>query len=89
MARHGPTSRDTSQLAAMLEGLGWQSLEHLPLEAYLAPVGLYTLQMQFDGTFKRESTELVEEFTKATSNEDTWLGEVTPLRSIQSVGGLE
>ena len=39
VARYGPTSRDTGQLAATLEGLGWQSLEHLPLEAYLAPIG--------------------------------------------------
>ena len=79
VARHGPSSLDTRQLAAMLEGLGWQSLEHLPLEAYLAPMGLYTLQMRFDGTFERKATELVEEFTNAISTGDEWLGEVTPL----------
>jgi beta-glucosidase/6-phospho-beta-glucosidase/beta-galactosidase len=77
IARHGPTRLDTRQLARMLEGLGWPSLEQLPLEAYLARMGLYELQMQFDGTFARRATALVEAYSQVIGQEASWLGEVT------------
>jgi hypothetical protein len=65
MARLGPSQLDAGQLAKMIEAMGWNSLEHLPLEAYLAPMGLWGLEMGFDGTFNRVATSLIEQYRSA------------------------
>lgn len=67
MARHEDQNLDPQTLPKMINHLGWNTLDNLPLEAYLAPMGLYTLKMQFDGTFARILTPLVEEYREATS----------------------
>lgn len=65
IARMGPPALDMQQVSRMVTALKWQSLERLPLEAYLAPMGLYTLEMNFNGTFERLHTPLVEAYTDA------------------------
>lgn len=65
MARHEPPNLDPQQITGMINLMGWTSLENLPLEAFLAPMGLYSLKMQFDGTFERVHTPVVDEFTGA------------------------
>ena len=44
------------------------SLENMPLEAFLAPMGLYTLKMGFDGTFQRVETPLVAQYRNAVAD---------------------
>ena len=65
IARMGPPLLDMQQIGTMVQAMGWNSLEQLPLEAYLAPMGLYSLRMQFDGTFARNHTPLVDEYRTA------------------------
>lgn len=65
IARMGPPILDLQQIAKMVDAMKWQSLERLPLEAYLAPMGLYSLEMQFDGTFGRVHTPLVDAYRAA------------------------
>jgi beta-glucosidase/6-phospho-beta-glucosidase/beta-galactosidase len=65
IARNGPPILDPEHLSQTLQKLGWNQVEQLPLEAYLAPMGLYTLEMQFDGTFARLDTPLVEQYRRA------------------------
>lgn len=62
IARMGPPLLDMQQISMMVKAMGWNRLDQLPLEAYLAPMGLYSLRMQFDGTFARDSTPLVDEY---------------------------
>ncbi len=62
IARQGPPLLDMAQVSRLVRAMGWNSLEQLPLEAYLAPMGLYSLRMQFDGTFARDHTRLVDEY---------------------------
>ncbi|HEX2909468.1 MAG TPA: family 1 glycosylhydrolase [Chloroflexia bacterium] len=68
VARMGPPLLDSRQVAGMLEAMGWNSLEQLPLEAYLAPMGLWSLKMGFDGTFSRVETPLVEQYRAAIAS---------------------
>ena len=67
MARHEGPNLDPQVLPQMVNHLGWQSLENLTLRDYLAPMGLYTLKMQFDETFERVHTPLVDEYIQAIS----------------------
>lgn len=69
IARMGPPALDMQQVSNMVNALKWQSLEHMPLEAYLAPMGLYELEMSFDGTFHRVHTPLVDAYRDAVR---TW-----------------
>jgi hypothetical protein len=62
IARNGPPGLDPAYLSGTLQTLGWNQVEQLPLEAYLAPMGLYELEMQFDGTFARIETPLVDQY---------------------------
>lgn len=65
IARMGPPTLDVQQISRLITAMKWNSLEHLPLEAYLAPMGLYGLEMQFDGTFARRHTPLVDAYASA------------------------
>lgn len=76
MARLGPPMLDVEQIAGMLSGMRWTSLEQLPLEAFLAPMGLYTLEMQFEGTFARLHTSLVDQYRDAMRRGPETVGEV-------------
>ncbi len=68
VARQGPPLLDMEQVSTMVRAMGWNSLEQLPLESYLAPMGLYSLRMQFDGTFARDHTRLVDEYRDIVRN---------------------
>jgi len=46
----------------------WTSLERLPLDAYLAPMGLYTLLRGFDETFERVQTPRVNQYRTAIAD---------------------
>jgi hypothetical protein len=65
--RLGPPTLDPRHVAGALEAMRWPRLEQLPLEAYLVPMGLYALVMQFDGTFRRVPTPLVEQYAHCIS----------------------
>ena len=65
VARLGPETLDGAHLATAIATMGWARLEELPLESYLAPMGLYALEMQFDGTFARAATPLVPAYQRA------------------------
>jgi hypothetical protein len=58
VTRHGPRTLDPAQVAGFLTAMKFRSLENLPLEAFLAPMGLYGLEMTFDGSFARVPTGL-------------------------------
>jgi hypothetical protein len=45
-------------------------LENMPLEDFIAPMGLWTLKMGFDGTFERVTTPLVAQYQKAVADND-------------------
>ena len=76
VTRLGPATLDSSQIAAMIKTMKWTSLEQLPLQAYVAPMGLYELRMQFDGTFAREPSYLVDAYKRAISAGPQAVGEV-------------
>lgn len=82
IARLGPPLLDTDQLSRMMEGLGWSSLEHLPLEAYLAPMGLWALEMSFEGTFKRVATGLEEQYRAAITAGPALVGPVADIPNL-------
>ncbi len=60
ITRLGPATLDLDQIATLVKVMQWNKLEQLPLQAYLARMGLYELQMQFDGTFARVPSPLVD-----------------------------
>jgi beta-glucosidase/6-phospho-beta-glucosidase/beta-galactosidase len=62
ITRFGPGVLDPQQVAGFFSAMRWTSLEGLPLEAYLAPMGLYTLQRNFDEAFERVRTPLVDQY---------------------------
>ncbi len=64
VTRLGPATLDSDQIAAMIKIMQWTSLEQLPLPAYVAPMGLYELKMQFDGTFARVPSNLVDAYRR-------------------------
>jgi hypothetical protein len=76
VTRLGPTILDSSQIAAMIKTMQWTSLEQLPLQAYVAPMGLYELRMQFDGTFARVPSRLVDAYKRAISAGPKAVGEI-------------
>jgi beta-glucosidase/6-phospho-beta-glucosidase/beta-galactosidase len=76
VTRLGPTILDSSQIAAMIKTMQWTSLEQLPLQAYVAPMGLYELRMQFDGTFARVPSRLVDAYKRAISAGLEAVGEI-------------
>ncbi len=65
--RLGPPLLDPRHVAAALEAMRWPRLDQLPPEAYVVPMGLYALEMQFDGTFRRVPTPLVEQYAHRIS----------------------
>jgi hypothetical protein len=76
MARLGPPLLDVQEIANMLTAMRWNRLEQLPIEAYLAPMGLYELRMRFDGTFERVHTPLVDQYREIIARDSSFVGEV-------------
>lgn len=62
IARQGPKLLSPEQIINFIRIMRFTSLENLPLEAFIAPMGLYTLKMSFDGTFERVETPLVAQY---------------------------
>ena len=50
-------------------GAGVIAFQNLPVEAFMAPMGLWTLKMGFDGTFERVETPLVEQYRRAATSQ--------------------
>jgi hypothetical protein len=76
IARVGPPLLDMQQVSTMVKAMGWNRLDQLPLEAYLAPMGLYSLRMQFDGTFARDHTPLVDEYREVVARGPELVGNI-------------
>jgi beta-glucosidase len=76
IARVGPPLLDMQQVSTMVKAMGWNRLDQLPLEAYLAPMGLYSLRMQFDGTFARDHTPLVDEYRAIVAHGPELVGNI-------------
>lgn len=62
IARQGPKHLNPDQIANFMRAMRFTSLENLTLADWIAPMGLYTLKLGFDGTFERIETELVAQF---------------------------
>ena len=76
IGRNGPPVLDTEYIAKSIKGMRWNRLEQLPLEAYVATMGLYEIDMQFDGTFARTETPLVGQFRDYVKQNPGFLGPV-------------
>jgi hypothetical protein len=70
IARLGPRRLDPDQIAGFMRYMRFTSLENPPLEAFIAPMGLWTLEMGFDGTFERLETPLVAQYRAAAASQD-------------------
>ncbi len=68
ITRQGPKHLNPEQIANFMRYMRFTSLENLPLEAFIAPMGLFTLKMGFDGTFERVVTPLVEQYRLVVAN---------------------
>ncbi len=68
--RQGPSRLNPDQVANFLRTMRFESLEHAPLEAFMAPMGLWTLKTGFDGSFERIETELVAQYRSAVAAND-------------------
>ncbi len=53
---------DINRLHASLQTLNWHQLDELPFEAFLARMGLYGLELQFDGELARVATTAVQRY---------------------------
>lgn len=53
---------DVNRLHSSLQTLNWQQLDDLPLDAFLARMGLYNLDLQWDGELARVKTAAVERY---------------------------
>jgi len=88
ITRLGPATLDLDQIAALVKVMQWHTLEQLPLQAYLARMGLYELQMQFDGTFARVPSLLVDIYTQVIAAGAGAVGEMgTGAGASASTGG--
>jgi beta-glucosidase len=79
ITRLGPHVREIRQSGARLTAPGWHSsVAEAPLDAFLAPMGLYSLQLQFDGTFARVATPLVAAYHDVVTGGPDVVGRVIP-----------
>lgn len=70
ITRQGPKVLDPNQIANFMRYMRATTLEHLRVEDFMAPMGLWTLKMGFDGTFERIETPLVEAYRQACASQD-------------------
>jgi hypothetical protein len=70
IARQGPRQLNPEQVANYMRWMRFTKLENMALEDFIAPMGLYTLQMGFDGSFERVTTPLVEQYIKVVADND-------------------
>jgi beta-glucosidase/6-phospho-beta-glucosidase/beta-galactosidase len=62
ITRMGPKHLNPDQIANFMRYMRFTSIDNLNLQDWIAPMGLYTLKLGFDGTFERIETELVPRF---------------------------
>jgi beta-glucosidase len=62
ITRMGPKHLNPDQIANFMRYMRFTTVENLNLQDWIAPMGLYTLKLGFDGTFERIETELVPQF---------------------------
>ena len=72
--RNGPPVLDLEYIGKSIKTLRWDRLEQLPLEAYVATMGLYEIEMQFDGTFARKETPLVSQYSNYVKQDPDFIG---------------
>ncbi|MBZ9935191.1 family 1 glycosylhydrolase [Mesorhizobium sp. BR1-1-16] len=70
ITRQGPRQLSPEQIANFMRYMRFTTMENLPLEAFIAPMGLWTMQMGFDGTFERVETPLVAQYREAAASQD-------------------
>jgi beta-glucosidase len=67
ITRMGPRHLNPDQVANFMRYMRFTTLENLDLEDWIAPMGLYTLKLGFDGTFERIETELVPQYREVVA----------------------
>ena len=70
ITRQGPKKLNPDQVANFMRWMRFTSFDNMPLEAFIAPMGLWTLKMGFDGTFERVATPLVAQYQAAVADND-------------------
>ena len=80
ITRLGPGTLAPQQVAGFFGAMRWTSLEGIPLESYLAPMGLYTLKRSFTETFDRIRTPLADQFRETIAKGPGFVGVVNPTR---------
>lgn len=68
ITRQGPKKLNPDQVANFMRWMRFTSFDNLPLDAFIAPMGLWTLKMGFDGTFERVTTPLVAQYQTAIAD---------------------
>jgi beta-glucosidase len=81
ITRLGPETLDPEQVVGFFGAMRWPSLEGLPVEAYLAPMGLYSLRRTFAETFERVRTPLVDQYRAAVAKGAGTVGTLGTLRT--------
>jgi hypothetical protein len=76
ITRQGPKKLNPDQVANFMRWMRFTSFDNMPLEAFIAPMGLWTLKMGFDGTFERVATPLVAQYQAAVA--DNAVGPIKP-----------
>ena len=71
----------TRGVVGFFGAMRWPSLEGLPVEAYLAPMGLYSLRRTFAETFERVRTPLVDQYRAAVAKGADSVGTLGTLRA--------
>jgi hypothetical protein len=67
ITRMGPRHLNPDQISSFMRYMRFTTMENLNLEDWIAPMGLYTLKLGFDGTFERIDTELVPQFREVVA----------------------
>jgi beta-glucosidase len=70
ITRQGPKYLNPDQISHFMRYMRFTSLENLTLQDWIAPMGLFTLKLGFDGTFERVHTPLVDQFAAAVAQND-------------------
>jgi beta-glucosidase len=70
ITRQGPKHLNPDQIANFMRYMRFTTVENLTLEDWLAPMGLFTLKLGFDGTFERVETELVPQFKEVVARNE-------------------
>jgi len=70
ITRMAPRHMNPDQIANFMRYMRFTTIENLDLEDWIAPMGLWTLKLGFDGTFDRIETELVPAYREVVAHND-------------------